>query len=72
MDRLKNILASAAEGKANDFASAVHDELNARIMDSIENRRIEIADSIFAKDFEEIDMGSVDSEVDDVDSSDEE
>lgn len=54
---IKDMIDAAHRGKPADFAAAVQDELNNRIMDSIEGKRREFADTIFAKDHEEIDMG---------------
>lgn len=60
---ISDMIRAAVENKPNDFSTIVKDELNARIMDEIESRRIEVATSIFAKDVEEIDMGSNDPRV---------
>lgn len=61
---IEDIINAANEGNPTAFNYAVRDELNDRIMAQIDQRRQEIADTIFASDYEEVDMGDVDDEID--------
>lgn len=58
-----DIIAAANEGNPSEFQAAVQDELNARIMAQLDIEREQLADSIFAKDVEEVDMGPEDEDV---------
>ena len=54
---VNDIIAAANEGNPAEFQTAVQDELNARIMAQLDDERQKYADTVFARDVEEIDMG---------------
>lgn len=70
---IEDIVNAANEGNPTAFNYAVKDELNDRIMRQLELARQDLADSVFASDYEEVDMGGTDAEVEqELDSEEEE
>lgn len=58
-----DIIAAANEENPSAFTGAVQDELNARIMAQLDVERQRYADTVFASDYEEVDMGDEDEEI---------
>ena len=58
-----DIIAAANENNPSAFQGAVQDELNARIMAQLDIERQHYADTVFAADYEQIDMGDDDEEI---------